>query len=67
MSIGWNSPACFCYSPTPCVLLSRTAETFKQEATSSLLQARSVHATCGAACLQASLTDAFVNVIEGTS
>ncbi len=67
MSAGWNSPACSCHSPTPFVLLSRTAETVKQEATSSLLQVRPVHATCGAACLQASLTDVFVYVIGDTS
>lgn len=60
MSAAWNSPACSCHKPTRFVLLSRTAETVKQEATSSLLQARPVHANCGAACLQASLTDVFV-------
>ncbi len=65
MSAGCNSPACSCHSPTPFVLLSRTAATVRHEATSSLLQVRSVYAACGAACLQASVTDVFVYVVGG--
>ena len=63
ISASCNSPTISWHSLTPRVLLSRTAETVKQEATSSLLQVRPVHAACGAACLQASLTD----VIGSTS